>query len=153
MISASVGKVRKKLLGALCIVLALIVAAILFFGAERPQKAAEAVSLHASDNKARTEYISSKGLRTAGEPSSVKEIILPEEFDSVLSEYNDFLKSCGFDLLPYRGKTVTVYEYPLLGREEAFVTLYVSGDKIIAGDISLNAEGKKLAIDGKDDLG
>ena len=38
---------------------------------------------------ARMEYIASKGFKTAGEPSSVEEILLPEEFDEILSEYNE----------------------------------------------------------------
>ncbi len=99
------------------------------------------------------EYIASKGFKTAGEPSSVEEILLPEEFDEILSEYNEIQKKSGFDISPYLGKNVKKYVYPVEGEPETYATLYIYENTIIAADISSYTEGWQRAIDGAENMG
>ena len=153
MLTASVKTTKTKILGTACVILAVIIAAILFFGEKTSGKAAESISLHVANNEKRIEYISSKGFKTAEEPSSVEEILLPEEPDEILSEYNDIQKKSGFDLSPYYGKTVMKYVYPVLEEEETFVTLYVFSEKIIGADVSSHTEGWQRPIDGGENMG
>ncbi len=147
MLTASVKTTRTKIIGTLCVILALIIAAILFFGGNTAPEAAESVSRHVADNEERIEYLSSCGLRAASEPSSVSEVLLPEEMDEILSEYNEFQLESGFDLSPYLGKKVKKYVYPIEGEEEIFATLYIYEERIIAADLASHTEGWQRAID------
>jgi len=153
LLTASVKTSRTKILGALCVIIAAIIAVILFFGAESSGNAAESISRRVADNKERIAYMASKGFETADEPSSVEEVLLPEEFDEILMEYNEIQKQGGFDLSPYLGKTVKKYVYPIEGETETFVTLYIYENLIIAGDISSRTEGWQKAVDGGGNMG
>ena len=153
MITASVKTTKTKLLGTVCVILAAVIATILFFGEKTAGKAAESISLHVASNEERIGYIASKGFKTAEEPSSVEEIVLPEKPDEILLEYNDIQKKSGFDLSPYYGKTVMKYVYPLLEETETFVTIYVFAEKIIAADVASHTEGWQRPIDGGENMG
>lgn len=153
MITASVKTSRTKIIGILCIILAVIIAVILFFGGNAAGDTAESVSRRVTDNEQRREYLASKGLETAGEPSSVEDIVLPAEMDEVLSEYNEMQKTAGFDLSPYLGKTVKKYVYPLSREPETFATLYIYDNRIIAADIASHTEGWQKAVDGGGNIG
>ena len=83
----------------------------------------------------------------------MEEVLLPEEPDEILLEYNEIQKKSGFDLSPYYGKTVMKYVYPLLEEKDAFVTLYVFAEKIIAADVASHIEGWQRPIDGKENMG
>ena len=106
-----------------------------------------------SYNEERIEYIASKGVKTAEEPSFVEEVLLPEEPDEILLNYNEIQKNSGFDLSPYYGKTVKKYVYPLEDDAETFATLYVFEEKVIAADIASHTEGWQRPIDGKGNMG
>ncbi len=134
-------------------ILAAIIAIILFFGEKNAGNAAESISLHVANNEERMRYIASKGFKTAEEPSSVEEEFLPEEPDEILLEYNELQKKSGFDLSPYYGKTVKKYVYPVEGENEIFVTLYVFEEKIIGADVASHIEGWQRPIDGKENIG
>lgn len=152
LLTASVKTTKTKIIGTLCVILALIIGIILFFGGKDAQSAAESISLHVADNKERMEYIASKGFETAEEPSLVEEVLLPEEPDEILLKYNELQKKSGFDLSPYYGKTVKKYIYPLEGEIETFVTLYVYEEKIIAADVASHTEGWQRPIDGGENI-
>lgn len=152
MITASVKTSRTKIIGTLCIILAAIISVILFFGGREAENAAESISRQVTNNEQRKEYLLSKGLETAAEPSSVESIVLPKD-DAVFEKYCELQKSAGFDLVPYLGKTVTKYVYPVIGEEETYVTLYVYDERIIAGDIASHIGGWQKAVDGSENIG
>ena len=109
MITASVKTTKTKILGTICVVLAVIIALIFLFGEKNAGNATESISLRVVNNEERIGYIASKGLKTAEEPSSVEEVALPEDPDDILSEYSEMQKNSGFDLSPYFGKKVKKY--------------------------------------------
>ena len=153
MITASVKTTRAKILGTLCIILALIIASVLFIGGENAGDAAESISRRVTNNEERMEYIASRGIKTSGEPLSVEEVLLPEEPDEILLQYNEMQKKSGFDLSPYYGKTVRKYVYPLEDEAETFATLYIFEERVIAADIASHIEGWQRPIDGKENMG
>ena len=153
LLTASIKTTKTKILGTVCVILAAVIAAILFFAGGSGENAAESISLRVTNNVERMEYIASKGFKTAGEPSSVEEIILPEEFDEILSQYNEIQKKSGFDISPYLGKTVKKYVYPVEGEPETYATLYIYENTIIAADISSYTEGWQRTIDGAENMG
>lgn len=147
MFTASVKTGKTKILGTVCVILAIVIATILFFCSGKGENAAESISMHVANNNERVEYLVSKGLKTASEPSLVEEVLLPEEMDEILSEYNEIQKDSGFDISHYLGKTVKKYVYPIENEDEIYVTLYIFEEKIIAADISSHIEGWQRAID------
>ena len=153
MLTASVKTTRTKILGTVCIVLAAIIAIILFVSGEKAADATESISLRVLNNEERIGYIASKGLKTAEEPSKIEEIVFPEGPDEVFLKYIEMQKNSGFDLLPYLGKTVKRYVYPLENEAETFVTLYVFENKIIAADVASHTEGWQRPIDGGENMG
>lgn len=71
--------------------------------------------------------------------TEVKQTVLPEEFDDVLTEYNKLQLEQGCDLTKYAGKEVTIYTVPITNYdssgENVYATLIVQKGKVIGGDI------------------
>lgn len=153
MMTATFKTTKARALGGACIVLAVIIGAILFiFGGREQQPAQAALSRRVTDNKSRVEFISSFGWEVEEEPQSVGEVLIPQEFDSVLSQYNELQKAAGMDLTPYLGKTVKKYTYAVKNYPdggEAFATIYVYEGTVIAADVSSHTGGGQSSIDGK----
>ena len=93
-------------------------------------------------NALRVEYIKSLGLEPDDSNVSSKVIVVPEKFSKVYKEYNQLQKKAGFDLNRYKGKSATVYTYPLSGSEN-LLHLMVCEGQIIGGDIA------EIKIDGE----
>lgn len=90
------------------------------------------------DIPAQNAFLESLGWETSVEPVDVREVIIPEEWNSVFEEYNDLQKQQGFDLDKYRGKQATIYTYQILnydGAENVVANLMVFDGKLIAGDV------------------
>ncbi len=68
-------------------------------------------------------------------PSEVIDITIPEKFGRVYENYNNLLKTEGFDLEKYRGKTCKRYTYQIPSLN-ARANIFVYDDIVIGGDIS-----------------
>ncbi len=151
--TASFHTAKARIIGICCVVLAVVIGIIMFvFGGKEQPAAQEAISRRVTDNKSRVEFISSFGWKPEEEPCSVGEVLIPAEFDEVLSEYNELQKAAGMDLTPYLGKTVKKYSYAVSdypGGGEAFATIYVYEGTVIAADVSSHTGGGQSSIDGK----
>lgn len=62
-------------------------------------------------------------------------VSLPSVFDKTLGEYNALQQEAGFDLAPYRGKTLTRMSFTLEGEPNLIAHLFLSGEAICGGDI------------------
>ena len=152
MVTATFKTTKARTLGGACIVLAVIIGAILFIFGGREQPTQAALSRRVTDNKSRVEFISSFGWEVEEEPQSVGEVLIPQELDSVLTQYNELQKAVGMDLTPYLGKTVKKYTYAVKNYPdggEAFATIYVYEGTVIAADVSSHTGGGQSSIDGK----
>ncbi len=152
MVTATFKTTKARALGGACIVLAVIIGAILFIFGGREQPTQTALSRRVTDNKSRVEFISSFGWEVEEEPQSVGEVLIPQELDSVLTQYNGLQKAAGMDLTPYLGKTVKKYTYAVKNYPdggEAFATIYVYEGTVIAADVSSHTGGGQSSIDGK----
>ena len=74
-----------------------------------------------------------------GEEESIKDTIIPNEFDNVYTSYNNIQLTLGFDLSNYKGKTVKLYtikinNYPE-NSEYVYASVLVYEGTIIGGDI------------------
>ena len=80
-------------------------------------------------------------------PYEVVEFTIPTEFNEVYSRYNELLKTAGYDLSPYKGKTCKRYTY-LIPSQNARANIIVYDGKIIGGDISgITLDGIMIPIE------
>ena len=139
MVTASVNKKQlgKSLLTALLAV-GFIAGGI--FGIKKWQaaKADDTPAIKGGTTEEREAYLRSFGYQLDSQ-STVTEVTVPESFDSRFCEYNEMLKTLGFDLEPYKGKAVKKCSYtvtagaPRSGNLTAVLLVY--GDEIVGGHL------------------
>ena len=70
-------------------------------------------------------------------------VVVPEKLEGIMSQYNRMQLAQGYDLNAHLGESCQQYSYRLLNYPDSdnpvFVTLYIQGDQLIAGDIHSNA--------------
>ena len=131
----------------LCIILALLIISLIIIGRIFTIKAS---GINGSTNALRVEYLSGLGYTVDETAVSVKEIVIPEIFSDVYSEYNRLQQRTGFDLSRYKGESACVYTYRLSDSEDTVINLIVSDNNIIGGDISsVRIDGEMKAIERK----
>ena len=131
----------------LCIILASLIISLIIIGQLFTIKAG---GIDGSTNALRLEYISGLGYTADETAISVKEIVIPESFSDVYTEYNRLQQTAGFDLSRYRGDSACVYTYRLSDSEETVINLIVSDNLIIGGDISsVRIDGEMKALERK----
>lgn len=91
-------------------------------------------------NEERVTFIEQFGYNINKEPCEIVDVVIPEEFDSVYTEYNDIQREQGLNLKKYKGKTVTRYtynvnDYPGYEGGDVIVNLLIYKSKIIGGDV------------------
>ena len=90
-------------------------------------------------NEDRVAFIEQFGIRVVDDPVEEKQFLMPENFDRIISGYNELQKKQGLDLSKYSKKKVTRYTYKVENYDsegEVFVNLFVHRQRIIACDIS-----------------
>ncbi len=99
-------------------------------------------SMKAETAEERLSFFRQFGYEAKENPVSVKEVVVPEEFDDVYNEYNELQKSQGLDLTDYKGVRVKSWSYEIInypGYENSGVirgNLLTYGGTVIACDIS-----------------
>ena len=139
MVTASVNKkqIGRSLLTALLAV-GLIAGGIMGIKHWQAKKEQKPAAIAGSTTEEREAYLGRFGYQVDSQ-STVAEVCVPEEFDSRFAEYNDMLKTLGFDLEPYKGKAVMKCSYtvtagaPRSGNLTA--VLLVHDGKIIGGHL------------------
>jgi hypothetical protein len=91
-------------------------------------------------NEDRVNFISQFGYTINSESYEVKDVIIPEKFDAVYTQYNDMQRAQGLNLKKYQGKAVTRYSYYVTNYEgyegKVMITLLVYKNRIIGGDVT-----------------
>ncbi len=97
----------------------------------------------ALDDAARRDYIASLGYTVDDTAAEVMEVVLPADFDDVMSQYNALQQQAGFDLDAYRGKRIKCYTYAVTAPTGAAAAhLYVYEGAVIGGDVSSTTAGE-----------
>jgi hypothetical protein len=89
-------------------------------------------------NEDRVAFIEQFGVKVADEPLEEKQFLMPENFDRIISGYNELQKKQGLDISKYAKKKITRYTYKVENYDsegEVFVNLFVHRQRIIACDI------------------
>ena len=72
-----------------------------------------------------------------------KSVVLPEALDGVMKDYNEMQLAQGYDLRKYLGQKCSQYTYQVTNYPDegdtVLVTLYIKGQRVIAGDIHTNS--------------
>lgn len=100
-------------------------------------------------HKKRIDYINSLNYEVNEETVTSEQIIIPYVFSNVYNNYNVLQNKAGYNLLEYKGKTITKYCYEIsnLGKENYYLNLLVFDGKIIGGDIcSTSIKGEMLPL-------
>lgn len=95
-------------------------------------------------NEDRVAFIESFGILVADAPVEEKTFTVPENFDRIVSGYNELQKRQGLDISRYAKKKVTRYTYKVENYDhdgEVYVNLFVFKNKIIACDICSAEQG------------
>jgi hypothetical protein len=101
-----------------------------------------------STNAKRMSYLKGIGLNADDSNVTHKDILIPENFNDVYSNYNALQKKSGFDLTNFRGKYAVLYTYSL--NSEYDIHLIVYKNRIIGGDIAaLNINGEMKPLTAK----
>lgn len=91
----------------------------------------------------RQSFLSELGWEIDPATEEAKSVTLPEALEGVMRDYNEMQLKQGYDLRRYLGQKCTQYTYLVTNYPDAdtdvFVTLYIKGARIIAGDIHSNA--------------
>ncbi len=91
-------------------------------------------------NEDRIDFLKQFGWEVEGLPVEIVEVQLPEEFDQVYINYNEYQKEIGLDLRKYRGKRAKRYTYRIINYPEPIeddvrANILVYKNRVIAGDI------------------
>lgn len=95
------------------------------------------IIFHSDENAVCIGYLRSMGYETEGEPVMTEEYLIPEEFDSVLYDYNLLQLSAGYDLTKYKGKRAVRYTYKITNCPdiEIYSNIILAKGHIIAADL------------------
>lgn len=95
-----------------------------------------------SDEEDMLEFISHYGWEVDEQPVEVKDVVIPEAFDKVYTDYNKIQLEQGFDMQKYAGTkvkrwTYIVRNYPDTSPEDDYIriNILVSNGVVIGGDV------------------
>lgn len=132
---AKQAKTKRKALGIVLAVAAVLTAAILL-------RSASATG-NVSTKEGRAAFLRELGWEVDIESEDVRTVQLPETLEGMLAEYNEMQLDQGYDLSRHLGEqcqqyTYVVTNYPVQD-QTVLATLYVQGKQVIAGDIHSTA--------------
>ncbi len=143
--------VKSKQIRAILIMLFVVLTtAVLVFLSKDSENVSQdtSISYKAGSHSERMSFISQFGWEVSEEPTEVREVIIPEEFDEVYSGYNDIQIAQGLDLTTFRGIRVKRWTYSVknyAGYESndcIRINLLIYEGKVIGGDVcSLELDG------------
>ncbi len=88
------------------------------------------IVMKASNTEERIAFFSQFGWEIDEDPTEVKEVIIPTEFDETYTAYNEIQKNQGLDLEPYKGVRVKSWSYEIKNYPE-----YENREGVIQGNI------------------
>lgn len=131
---------RRKTLTANRAALYLILFAVVLSAAVIAQSNGGVLSMHynVGTTDGRIAYLAANGWEAEPATETEQTVVLPRVFGGIFADYNGLQRQQGFDLEPYAGLSVTVYNYQITNYDSAdtvYATLYLYKNRIIAGDI------------------
>lgn len=121
------------------LIFALLVPFLIFSATYLMKQPIRNVELNGKTKSQRIAFLKQFEWQVEKNSETVKDTVIPSEFDDVYKAYNNIQLSQGFNLEKYKGKRVKLYNikinnYPK-DSEYVYATLLVSDGEIIGGDI------------------
>lgn len=145
---------RRMLFGGLALVLVLAIGVIGFralnsdnaVAAVNPEKEKETAvksveikKAKAKTNEQRVAFAQAFGWEVKLDATEVMEVVIPQNFDEVYSQYNSIQKMQGCDLEPLSGKRCKRYSYEIINypgeAEDVRINILVYKNKVVGGDV------------------
>ena len=126
----------------LCAVMLIAVLVVAIFCSTGNASAQTYQPVKGNNENDRVTFLTGLGYEIDTSAPTVREILIPDEFDEVFENYNKVQQQADMDLKPYRGKRVKCWSYRVLNipeQGEVLANLFVYKGKIIGGDISSTA--------------
>ena len=133
-----------KFFGVVCVSLVALITLIAFVPtyAVDSQETGVSVSYNyekIKSNEDRINFLKQFGWEVESEPTSEKEVLIPEEFDKIFAGYNEIQRKQGLDLSDFKKKNVMRYTYVVTNYPDYDGTVYanilVYRNNVIGGDI------------------
>ena len=136
-----------KLVGVICVALTVLITLIAFVPtytlSTQPGDLVDAPVSYSYDKVRSAEdaasFLSQFGWTVTAEPTEVKTVTIPSEFDKVFSAYNELQKEQGLNLSKYKGKEITRYTFSVTNYPDYTGTVYanvlVYRNRVIGGDV------------------
>lgn len=136
-----------KLVGVICVALTVLITLIAFVptyaissdGTEGVDAEVNYRYDKIKDQEDVVEFLAQFGWQVDANPTEVKTVTIPTEFDKVFSAYNELQKEQGLNLTKFKGKEVTRYTFTVTNYEGAdstvFANVLVYRNRVIGGDI------------------
>jgi hypothetical protein len=142
MFVCSVKTSRRQLLALLgCVVLLIVLLAV---AVALPAGSQAKATATVADTDERRAYLTALGYELDLQYEEVREVLIPDEFDEVFTQYNQLQQAAEMDFSPYHGKRVKCWTYRVTNHPEGgevLAHLYVYKDKIVGGDVSSTSLG------------
>ena len=91
----------------------------------------------------REAFLLELGWEIDADTEEFRTVVVPEKLEGIMNQYNRMQQAQGYDLNEHLGESCQQYSYQLLNYPDSdspvFVTLYIQGSELIAGDIHTNA--------------
>lgn len=130
-----ISKNRKKALRIVLVAAILLIALILFRG----NKSGDGVS----NTEGRAAFLQQFGWEIDPASEDERTVQLPQVLEGMLLRYNEVQLKQGYDLTGHLGESCQQFTYRVLNYPDkdqtVLATLYIQGDKVIAGDIHSTA--------------
>jgi hypothetical protein len=147
---------KKKLVGAIAAVGAILIAIIILLAAGNSRAAAVETGAvkNIKTNDDRVGYLTSLGWTVDADPVDTQDVLIPAQWDAMMEQYESLQKEQGMSLEKYKNKHVTRYVYRILnhpsGEKDVFACLLIHKNRIVAGDVQSNAlNGFMHKLDGR----
>ncbi len=143
-LSVSKDKLKKTVITAGVVIVLSICLVLLFkcIGNIQSNNVSTGSSFTATSEEEILKFISCYGWEVDSQPAEVREVIIPEIFDDVYSNYNKIQLEQGFNLEKYAGQrvkrwTYIVRNYPETSPEDDYIriNILVSDGVVIGGDV------------------
>lgn len=131
-----------KFFGFVLLTVCLIIACVGFGGEASAMASSEAMGVDyggIKSNEDRVAFIKNFGIEIDETPAEEDTFTIPENFDRVISGYNELQKKQGLDITKYASKRVTRYTYKVKNYDadgEVYATVFVYRSRIVACDVS-----------------
>lgn len=132
------GLTKKKATAIVIILAAVLLALILlrWYGTEKNPH-------DLSTLEGRTAFLLELGWEIDPDTEEFRTVVVPEKLEGIMSQYNRMQLAQGYDLNEHLGESCQQYSYQLTNYPDSegpvFVTLYIQGRELIAGDIHTNS--------------